>query len=130
VSEKKQYLCGSLDDMIHPVPTAPVPQEVPSTNAVAKPNLPRHLFWDQRYEAIDWVQGYRSIMARVIERGTEDDWREMLRFYGWDNTVHALLQEIKYLPDYAIETVCTYFKLRKEDLLCYTRKQSRKGHWI
>ncbi|MBN8858657.1 MAG: hypothetical protein J0H29_09730 [Sphingobacteriales bacterium] len=95
-----------------------------------KPSLPRHLFWDQRYDDIDWTNGYRSIIARVIERGNQEDWEEMLHFYGRPKVVNALKNEIKYLPDYAIEDVCSYFNLRKEQLLCYNRKQLRKGHWI
>lgn len=94
-----------------------------------KPNLPKHLFWDQRYHEIDWVSGYRSIIARVIERGSEDDWQEMLRFYGQSDVVNALLHEIKYLPDFAIEDACNYFNLRKEDLLSYNRKQSKRQNW-
>lgn len=95
-----------------------------------KPDLPRYLFWDQRYNEIDWTGGYRSIIARVIERGSQKDWEEMLCFYSRPKVVNALLHEIKYLPDFAIEDVCNYFNLRKEELLCYTRKQLRKGHWI
>lgn len=100
------------------------------TVAALRPNLPKHLFWDQRYDEIDWVSGYRNIISRVIERGNADDWQEMLDFYGQANIVNALVHEIKYLPDFAIEDACNYFNLRKEDLLCYTRKQSRRGHWI
>ncbi|MFT4022791.1 MAG: hypothetical protein QM664_03280 [Flavihumibacter sp.] len=98
--------------------------------AGVKPDFPKYLFWDQRYDEIDWVGGYRNIIARVIERGRQSDWQEMLRFYGHANIINALLHEIKYLPDFAIEDACNYFNLRKEDLLCYTRKQSRKEHWI
>lgn len=105
-------------------------KEGEQTDAGLKPNLPKHLFWDQRYNEMDWVGGYRSIIARVIERGNADDWQEMLRFYGQSKITNALLHEIKYLPDFSIEDVCNYFNLRKEELLCYTRKQLRKGHWI
>jgi len=105
-------------------------KEREQTDAGLKPDLLKHLFWDQRYNEMDWVSGYRSIIARVIERGNADDWQEMLRFYGQSKIINALLHEIKYLPDFAIEVACNYFNLRKEDLLCYTRKQSRREHWI
>lgn len=87
-------------------------EQIPNT----PPNLPKHLFWDQRFDEIDWVVGYRSIIARVIERGSESDWQEMLRFYGRYKVVNVLFYEIKYLPDFSIEDVCNYFKLRKENL--------------
>lgn len=101
----------------------------PKSNAI-RPNLPRHLFWDQRYDDLDWQNGYRSIIARVIEKGNKQEWEEMIRFYTQYKVINALLSEIKFLPDYAIEDVCVYFNLSKEQLLCYTRKQSRRGHWI
>ncbi|MBX3238897.1 MAG: hypothetical protein KIT80_08965 [Chitinophagaceae bacterium] len=116
--------------MKNPNSISSVQKDGKQTDAALKPNLPKHLFWDQRYDEIDWVGGYRNIIARVIERGNADDWQEMLDFYGQANIVNALLHEIKYLPDFAIEDACNYFNLRKEDLLCYTRKQSRREHWI
>ena len=95
-----------------------------------KPELPRELFWDFRYDDIEWNDEYLTVMARVLERGTPGDWEEMIRFYSRQKVIHALKNEIKFLADYAIADVCVYFSLRKEDLLCYTRKQSRPGHWI
>jgi len=95
-----------------------------------KPNLPKRLFWDWDFDKIDWQNGYRSIIARVIERGNKEEWKELLRYYGESEVIKALKSEIKYLPDYAIEDVCNYFQLKKEDLVCYARKQSRQGHWI
>ena len=95
-----------------------------------KPDLPRQLFWDFRYDDIEWNEEYLTVIARVLERGRPDDWKEMIRFYGEQKVIHALKNEIKFLADYAIEDVCAYFQLHKEDLLCYTRKLSRPGHWI
>lgn len=95
-----------------------------------KPNLPKYLFWDWDYNAINWQTGYRSIIARVLERGNNEEWQEVIRFYGNDTIINALKSEIKYLPDYIIDKVCGYFNLQQGELACYTRKQSRKGHWI
>lgn len=95
-----------------------------------KPNLPKILFWDWNFDKIDWKKGYLSIIDRVIERGNNEEWEELIRYYGRPKVIKALKSEIRYLPDYAIEKVCSYFKLKKEDLACYARKQSRPGHWI
>jgi hypothetical protein len=95
-----------------------------------KPNLPERLFWDFEFDKIDWKRNYRTIIARVIERGNKAEWEEMISFYGHSNVVHALKVEIKYLPDYIIDKVCGYFNLKKEELACYTHKQSRQGHWL
>ena len=94
-----------------------------------KPNLPKRLFWEFRYDDIEWREEYLTVIQRVLERGTPEEWAEMIRFYGEPKVIKALKYEIKFLNDYAIEDVCAFFPLRKEELLCYTRKQSRPGHW-
>lgn len=45
-----------------------------------KPDLPRHLFWEFRYDVIEWRAEYITVMARVIERGNPEEWSEMIRF--------------------------------------------------
>ena len=97
---------------------------------VQKPNLPKRLFWDWNFDKIDWQKGYVSIIDRVIERGNKQEWEEMIRFYGKRKIIKTLRSEIKYLPNYAIEDVCNYFKLKKEELACYARTQSSLGHWL
>ena len=95
-----------------------------------KPNLPRRLFWEFRFDDMDWRKEYLTVIPRVIERGNQDEWVEMIRFYGKTKVIQALKNEIIFLADYAIEEVCVYFSLSKDELLCYTRKQSRPQHWI
>ena len=53
-------------------------------------------------------------MARVIERGNPQERVEMIKFYGEAKVIYALKKEIKFLADYAIEDVCTYFPISKE----------------
>jgi len=100
------------------------------TDLYRKPNLPKYLFWDFRYDEIQWEEDYLTVMERVLERGSEDDWQQMMGFYGKQKVIEALKYEIKFLVDYAINKVCDYFHLCREELLCYLRKQSRPGHWI
>ncbi len=95
-----------------------------------RPDVNRAWFWDTDYDSIDWQKAYRPVIARIIERGNEKEWEELIRFYGRPKVIGALRNEIKFLPDYAIEKVCRYFPIKKEEMLCYIRKQSRPGHWI
>jgi len=99
-------------------------------NSNNKPDFAPKWFWDFDYEKINWQASYKTIVARIIERGSEREWTELIRFYGRDKVLNALKNEIVYLPDYAIEEVSEYFKIPKEDMLYYTRKQSRPVHWI
>lgn len=94
-----------------------------------KPSLEPKWFWDMDYDRIDWQASYKSVLARIIERGGPEHWEELIRFYGRETVVKALKYEIVFLPD-AIEKVSSYFRIEKEEMLCYMRKRSKPGHWI
>ncbi|MGZ3849610.1 MAG: DUF6922 domain-containing protein [Flavisolibacter sp.] len=99
-------------------------------NSHNKPALSRKWFWDFDYDKLDWQAAYKTIIARIIERGGEKEWQELIRFYGRDLVMNALKNEITFLPDYAINEVSRYFSIPKEQMRCYTRKLSNPGHWI
>ena len=71
-----------------------------------KPDLLRRLFWEFRYDDIEWRKEYLTVIERVLERGTPEEWAEMIRFYGETRVIDVLKKELKFLPDYAIEDVC------------------------
>jgi len=95
-----------------------------------KPDFPRRLFWDFRYDEIEWNDEYLTVIERVFERGSKKEWEEVIRYYGRNKVLNALKNRIKVLADYAIQNVCSYFPIKKEEMLCYIRKQSRPGRWI
>ncbi|CAN5517518.1 hypothetical protein BH10BAC4_BH10BAC4_23570 [soil metagenome] len=97
---------------------------------VNKPNLPRRLFWEFRYDAMDWLKESAAVIERVIERGTELEWKELIRFYGREKVVNTLKHETNYLPDEIIQDVSRYFNLNPTELKCFIRKQSLPRHWI
>lgn len=97
---------------------------------IDRPNVDPRWFWDFDFGKIDWRKGYKTIIARIIERGDKTDWLEITRFYGEEKIVNALKTEIVFLPDYSIGDVCNYYNLKAEDLLCFSRKQSTPQHWI
>jgi hypothetical protein len=101
-----------------------------SMNIDKKPVLAAKWFWDFEYNEIDWLASYKTIIARIVERGSEKEWIEIIRFYGRDKVLNTLKYEIPFLPDFAIDEVSKYFEIDKEKMLCYTRKQSKPGHWI
>ena len=69
-------------------------------------------------------------MERVLHKGNDKDWEELIRFYGRENIVQALKKDITYLSDMTVDAVCKYFQLSKEQLSCYTKKQISHEHWI
>ena len=97
---------------------------------IIKPPFVPDWFWDFDYNKMDWQASYKTVIARIIERGGEEEWQELIQFYGRDKVMNALRNEITYLPDYAIEEASNYFSIPKEQMLCYIRRQSKPGHWI
>lgn len=95
--------------------------ELPAVPAPLAEHLPT-LLWDVDPATIDPQAMYRTIIERVIQRGSKDDWAAMLAYYGRD-VVKQVVETEPYMSDAAIAAVCQLFNLNKEDLLCYQRKQ-------
>ena len=43
--------------------------------------LRKAIFWDTNIEEIDWIEQKDSVIARIFERGNEQEREEILRFY-------------------------------------------------
>ena len=93
-------------------------------NAEVRPSL----LWEYDLEKFDWQQMRNEVVQRVLERGRMDDFYAILNLYGLDG-VKAALREIPYMNDKDMNFACVAFDLRKEELKCYTRKQSIPQHW-
>ena len=95
----------------------------------ADPNatIPRHLLWDMKYDEFDWEKGKSLVVARVIERGDEQDFYTIFRMYGGVEGVREIARNIKHFrfpwdPPF-VEMV---FDIKKEDMVCYERKRLRE----
>ncbi len=89
-----------------------------------KPDFPRVFFWDFNYDKIHWKANANTIIQRILERGMITHWQELERFYGKPCILQSLKESVTWLPDESIEGASTYFNLKKEEMLCYKRKQS------
>ena len=94
----------------------------------SRPNLPNWLFWDVRYEEMDWHECYRYFITRVIEKGAEEHWKELIRDYGEPLVRHVLQHEATHLLSYVIPKICSYFNLKPEEL-CLNRQPWRGPFW-
>jgi len=102
----------------------------PILTKLERPELPKGLFWDMSYAAINWQQSYRIVIERVLTRGDEKDLDIIIAFYGREKIIDTLKNEIGFLPELIIDKVCKYFRLTKNQLKCYTKTQSQEKHWI
>jgi len=68
---------------------------------------------------MDFEKGYKTIIARIIERGTEWDWW-IVQFYGREKVIGTIRDEIYFLPNYAIDRALRFFpKIKKKEMFCY-----------
>ena len=71
------------------------------------------------------------VIARIVERGGQDQIDEIVRFYGREKVIKAVREEISFLPNYAIEDVLKFFpELKKEEMYCYLNRKDKPYHWI
>ncbi|QDW18998.1 hypothetical protein [Flavobacterium sp. KBS0721] len=94
-------------------------------------NLDQVFFWDFDIDAMDLDKAYKTIIARIIERGGQEEIDEIVRFYGYEKVITAIRDEIYFLPNYAIDRAIKFFsELKKEEMYCYINRKDKPYHWI
>jgi hypothetical protein len=95
-------------------------------NPIAHPQINKALVWDYDLSSFDWAELRRTVVQRVIERGREEDYLAVFRLYGGVEGVRQIVRdEVPWLSPKDMSFVYRIFGLKKEDLKCYTRTQSR-----
>lgn len=97
---------------------------------IPKPDFPRVFFWDFNYDKLDWKENYVMVIQRILERGMPQHWQELERFYGKETIALALREKVSFLPDECIDEASSFFNIKKEEMLCYKRKQSQPKLWL
>lgn len=93
-----------------------------------KAQIRKTLLWEYDLDQINWDIMRTLVVQRVVERGRMNDFYAILNLYGLEGVKEAIKQ-IPYLNPKDLSFVCSVFNLRKEDLRCYTKQQSRVQHW-
>lgn len=88
------------------------------------------VFWDFDIEAMDFKKAYKTIIARIIERGGQNEIDELVRFYGHSRVIKAIRDEIYFLPNYAIDRALRFFQNLKGKMYCYLNRKDKPYHWI
>lgn len=58
-----------------------------------KDKIRKILFWDTDFDQIDWDQNKSAVIQRVLERGNQEEIKEIISFYGKP----TILKEIKQI---------------------------------
>ncbi|HMP28727.1 MAG TPA: hypothetical protein PKD85_03955 [Saprospiraceae bacterium] len=87
-----------------------------------KPIFHKRIFWDVKFDQIDYDAKANFVIERVFERGDVDDIRNCRRYYGDDKVRQALLNA-KYLPLTSIYLASAVIDRPIEEFRCYKLRQ-------
>jgi len=66
--------------------------------SIQKPILSRRAFWDIRLEELDFDRYAKFTIIRVFERGSTNDVREIIRYYGRARIIKTILLAEQLMP--------------------------------
>jgi hypothetical protein len=100
---------------------------VQSNSNIAKPALSRRAFWDVNLEGLDFDRYPEFTIVRAMERGTSNDIREIIRYYGKDKVQSILINAERLLPRAQVISR-RLFHLHNSDYKCSTGIQRAKNY--
>jgi hypothetical protein len=86
------------------------------------------IFWDTRYERIDWEKNASYVIDRVLHYGTWSDWKKVLEYYGKSRVRQVALQ-LRYMDKRVLSFCSVVFKTPKEKFRCYNTEPSLQEQW-
>lgn len=92
-----------------------------------KPDLPKELFWDVKYETLDYDKYAFFVIERVLQRGGQGEFKEIQNYYG-DGQIAEVAKESRNLKPETYSYLSLLYNLNPEDL-CIT-KQPPQQLWI
>ena len=79
-------------------------------------DLPKKLFWDVKFDSIDWDQNAPFVIRRVSQRGTLNDWNQIVAHYGLEKVKEELLKT-RFLDNRSLSLFSLLFKKNSDDTL-------------
>jgi hypothetical protein len=93
-----------------------------------KPALDKKIFWDTDIKKLDYEKHGDSIIVRVLERGSMNDWNEIKRYYGHDRIREAAVKA-RWLSKTTMSFISSLYHIPVTQLRCYTTRQSSPVPW-
>jgi hypothetical protein len=95
------------------------------------PNIHPKFFWDTDFSLLNWEKAYVHIISRIIERGGQNEIDEIIKYYGREEVVNTIRNEVHFLANYAIDRAIDFFpELKKEEMHCYLNRKDKPYNWI
>ncbi len=99
---------------------------IPSDSFIAQ--LSPVLFWDTDINKIDAEKHAAYIVERVMTRGTLDEFKLLIQYYG-KSRVSETVKNLRYLDERTLHFCSAYFNVPINQFRCYIEKQSSPTHW-
>ncbi|TRX37933.1 hypothetical protein FNW52_03260 [Flavobacterium sp. ZT3R18] len=55
-----------------------------------KPNIPAFLLWEYDLNTFNYDKSYKIVIERVLERGTMEDWKEIVHYYPHEKIIETI----------------------------------------
>jgi hypothetical protein len=91
-------------------------------------SVSQYLFWDIPIESLDVQIHSGQIIERVVQRGTWQDFKLLLKHYDKE-TIKEKLKQARFLDDRTLNFCSLYFEISKADFRCYMLKQLHPPHF-
>ncbi|RLD51820.1 MAG: hypothetical protein DRJ05_18030 [Bacteroidetes bacterium] len=86
------------------------------------------LFWDTDINNLNIIEHKRIIIERVLTLGNLEEFIYILNTFDTKTLVNEI-QKLGYIDPKTFSFVISFFNINKDNLRCYTKKQSTTTHW-
>jgi hypothetical protein len=102
---------------------------MPTTQKTITPaDFSRKLFWDIDPSALDLELHRKYVVARVLEYGTLEDWRLLVRHFALESVI-GVAQTLRTLDPKALSFLATVGNVPRSSFRCFTLSQSMSTPW-
>jgi hypothetical protein len=91
--------------------------------------LSKHLFWDIDPNLLEWERSKKTIIERVIERGSLEEWVCIVKIYTLDGIVNTA-KTFRTMSPIDLNFIATISNTPKEEFRCYNTRLLTGQHWI
>lgn len=91
--------------------------------------LSKHLFWDIDPNVLEWERSKKTIIERVIERGSLEEWVCIVKVYTLEGIVNTA-KTFRSMSPIDLNFIATISNTPKEEFRCYNTRLLTGQHWI
>jgi hypothetical protein len=91
--------------------------------------LSKHLFWDIDSNLLEWERSKKTIIERVIERGSLEEWVCIVKVYTLEGIVNTA-KTFRTMSPIDLNFIATISNTPKEEFRCFNTRLLTNQHWI